>query len=136
MEKGIYLFRGARSIYSNMYPCIVKYDGKEFKSAEAAYQYCKLKPKDRDSHRALTLLITDGYRAKEYGRTIPLNKKSWERNKEKFMYDVLKCKFDQHPDLKEKLIAEERILVDGSGKNKLGKLLMRLREDYINQLKK
>lgn len=147
MEQEIYLFRGARSIYSNMYPCIIEFDGKQFKNAEAVYQYCKLKPSHRNTHRAFTLLICDGYRAKEYGRTLPLNKSTWDRKKDVVMYNVLKCKFDQHSELKEQLISEPRVLVEenydkywgngvnGEGKNKLGKLLMKLRQEYI-QLEK
>lgn len=62
------------------------------------------------------------------------------------MFDALKAKFTQHEDLRKLLLkTEDKILIehtendsywgdggDGSGKNKLGKLLMKLRENLKN----
>jgi ribA/ribD-fused uncharacterized protein len=67
----------------------------------------------------------------------------WERVKEEVMYKGLKAKFTQHEDLKKILLSTgDAILVydspidwdwgigkDGTGKNKLGLGLMKLREE-------
>lgn len=81
--------------------------------------------------------------AKQLARDISedLIRMDWGNIKQKVMFDGLKAKFLQHPDLAELLISsEDRILVehtvndrywgdagDGSGENKLGKLLMKIR---------
>lgn len=71
-------------------------------------------------------------------------RRDWEEVKLDIMYELLKCKFDQNPSLKEKLInTGDRLLVEGNdwhdtywgvcngkGSNHLGKLLMKLREEY------
>ncbi len=63
------------------------------------------------------------------------------------MYDVLKAKFTQHKELKKLLLdTEDKILVehtendnywgdggDGKGKNKLGKLLMKIRRELSEE---
>lgn len=69
--------------------------------------------------------------------------KNWDNKKDNVMYETLRAKFTQHRDL-QKLLLEtgDSLLVehtvfdnywgdrgDGSGKNRLGKLLMRLRTE-------
>jgi hypothetical protein len=70
-------------------------------------------------------------------------REDWEDVKEGIMYKALQAKFDQYPKLKEILLStEDSILVehthldkywadggDGSGKNRLGHLLMQLRTE-------
>ena len=67
----------------------------------------------------------------------------WERVKDSIMYDVVKAKFTQHDDLRELLLGTgDAKLVehterdaywgdggDGRGKNMLGRILMRVREE-------
>jgi ribA/ribD-fused uncharacterized protein len=71
----------------------------------------------------------------------------WEAVKEEIMYEALLAKFTQHPDLRQKLLETgEAELVehtsndhywadggDGSGKNRLGYLLMRVRSALRKQ---
>jgi ribA/ribD-fused uncharacterized protein len=71
----------------------------------------------------------------------------WEVVKDDIMREALKAKFTQHPDLKALLLStEDAVLVehtrndsywadagDGSGKNRLGELLMELREQLRNE---
>ena len=82
--------------------------------------------------------------AAELGRNrkLPL-RKDWEKVKDNIMLEALRAKFTQHKDLREILLGtDDTILVehtkndsywgdggDGSGKNMLGKLLMKLREE-------
>jgi ribA/ribD-fused uncharacterized protein len=75
-------------------------------------------------------------------RTRPL-RRDWERVKENVMLDALRAKFTQHDDLKAILLGTgDAVLVehtandsywgdggDGSGKNRLGRLLMQLRAE-------
>lgn len=67
----------------------------------------------------------------------------WEEVKDKVMYEIVLAKFTQNPDLKEKLLAtgDEYLeegntwgdtiwgTVDGVGENRLGKILMRVRDE-------
>ena len=72
----------------------------------------------------------------------------WDRVKDDVMLKCLRAKFTQHKDLREKLLdTGERNLIehtsndsywgdggDGSGQNKLGKLLMRIRKEISKQV--
>lgn len=67
----------------------------------------------------------------------------WERTREAVMLEGLRAKFQQHPDLRERLLGSgDRALIedaktddywgdggDGSGKNRLGQLLMQVRDE-------
>ncbi len=83
-------------------------------------------------------------KAAELGRTRKVKiRPNWDNTKDNVMYEVLKAKFTQHDELKTLLLeTEEKILIehtendaywgdggDGKGKNKLGKLLMKLRTE-------
>jgi len=81
--------------------------------------------------------------AKKLGRAVKL-RKGWDNMRLNVMKGILKRKFEQHPDLKEKLLAtgNEPIEEDahwdefwgtgkfGHGKNWMGKLLMQLRGEF------
>lgn len=67
----------------------------------------------------------------------------WENMKQKYMYDICKAKFEQNPDIRQKLLdTGNRHLeecntwndrywgtVNGKGENNLGKILMRIRDE-------
>lgn len=71
-------------------------------------------------------------------------RKDWILVRDQIMYEAIEAKFRQNPDIKEKLLATgDAVLIEASpidyywgegsnkkGKNKLGKLLMRLREQF------
>lgn len=79
-----------------------------------------------------------------HSRKIPL-KENWDAIKDELMYRAVKKKFCTHPGIKEKLLATypEEIVEsslhdyywgcgqDGSGQNKLGRILMRVREELL-----
>lgn len=126
---------------SNMYSCKVIVNGFEFKSAEAAFQAGKAKSVN-DVYRFTQL---NGYAARKLGRAIDL-RSDWEQVKDKWMYFVVKSKFEQNPILATRLINTgdaELIEVNtwgdtywgicrGKGENKLGRILMRIREELKN----
>ena len=80
--------------------------------------------------------------AKRLGRRVRL-RSGWEQVKYDVMLDVVRAKFNQHPDLAQKLLAtgdEELVegndwsdtywgVCNGRGKNMLGKILMRVRAE-------
>jgi ribA/ribD-fused uncharacterized protein len=115
-----------------------------FPTAEAAIQAYK----NQDDHKyvsrqesARTPVIS-----KNIGRKTTL-RPDWIRVREELMYKVVKAKFEQHPELFKNLLNTGlRPIVqhtrgdhfwgdggDGSGQNKLGKVLMRLREHYYRK---
>lgn len=90
--------------------------------------------------------------AKKWGRKLPMNQ-SWDDTKASIVYDIVKAKFDQNPDIRQKLLdTKDAILIEGnhwhdnfwgacscqkclkhSSQNTLGKILMDLRKKYANQ---
>ena len=70
----------------------------------------------------------------------------WEEIKDKVMLQALRMKFSQHPEIAKELLATGDAIIiehtrndaywadlgDGSGKNKLGLLIMQVREEFKN----
>ena len=134
-------FRGAYYFLSNFYNAPVTWDGVTYQNNESAFQSAKVIP---DGRRAFAEL--DASDAKKLGRQVPL-REDWEAVKDNIMYEICKAKFTQNEDLKEKLLATgndileegntwgDRVLgtVNGVGENRLGKILMRVREELRNE---
>lgn len=130
-------FRGDYFFLSNFYEAPVSYDGLTYKNNEAAFQAQKTNAKDRHTFTDLS-----ASEAKRLGRIVIL-RRDWEHVKVKIMYEIVKAKFEQNPDLRIKLLntgdAEleegntwgDRIwgTVNGSGQNLLGKILMQVRDE-------
>lgn len=130
-------FRGDYFFLSNFYEAPVSYDGLTYKNNEAAFQAQKINAKDRHTFTDLS-----ASEAKRLGRIVIL-RRDWEHVKVKIMYEIVKAKFEQNPDLRIKLLntgdAEleegntwgDRIwgTVNGSGQNLLGKILMQVRDE-------
>ena len=116
------------------------YKGTRFDNAEAAFQSQKDLSKQQDFE------LMNPSLAKKLGRRVNL-RDDWDKEKDKIMFDILYHKF-QDKELKEKLLAtNKQVLIQGNlwhdnywgicmcdkcknkdGKNKLGELLMNLRE--------
>lgn len=140
MEK-ITNFRGKYYFLSNFYEAPVEIWNLVFTNNEAAFQSAKL---GTVAERGVFvgLLPSD---AKKKGRHVRL-RKDWEQVKEGIMYDICLAKFTQNKELGKKLLATGDVLleegntwndrewgkVDGIGKNKLGKALMKVREELKN----
>jgi hypothetical protein len=127
---------------SNFYEATVVYDGIRYRNAESAFQSAKLADrKERLKFQKLT-----GAQAKALGKTVKL-RDDWNDIKLSVMYDVVSAKFANNPDLRDDLIwtgdqeiVEENTWGDtywgvcrGKGENHLGKILMWIRKDIVNE---
>lgn len=133
-------FEGENYFLSNFYPCQIIYNGYTFKSSESAFQSTKDLSRQKEFE-----LLTPG-RAKKLGKKVNL-RPDWEEVKDSIMEDILRIKFSK-TGLKKKLISTyPRKLIEGNdwndtywgvcngeGKNKLGKILMKIRKDLIDEI--
>lgn len=133
-------FKGKYFFLSNFYNAPVMYQDILYMNNEAAFQASKTLG---DRRQFSTLNPSE---AKRLGRSICL-RPDWEDVKNQIMYDVCKAKFTQNNDLKEMLLATgkghleegnnwgDKIwgTVDGVGENRLGKILMRIREELKDE---
>lgn len=148
-------FIGENFFLSNFYNTYVNYEGILYSSSEAAFQAAKTLDTN-ERKRISTMLPSD---AKKAGRALQL-RPDWEEVKDKVMYDVCHAKFVSSPTrpkltemrIDEKLLATgDEELVEGNtwhdnywgnctcdkckditGKNMLGKTLMRIRSELKN----
>ena len=124
--------------------------GKTFKSAEHAYQYEKAVNQGQLRLAETIQSAKDAYEAKELSKSLKTTRE-WTEKKEEKMAEILRCKAEQVPEFAGKLLdTEEKLLVSAKpdrlwgsglnpedtlhtkknfrpGKNRLGKLLKKLR---------
>jgi hypothetical protein len=126
-------FVGEYRWLSNFFPCRVEWEGRVYRSTEAAYQSGKYPAAERD---VFTTLNPDP--AKKLSRTKPYDTAAWEKRKERTMREVIWAKFSQNPELADKLLATGDKLLEetnwwgdeiwgvfkGKGQNLLGRVLM------------
>lgn len=131
-------FRGKYYFLSNFFNAPVTYDGITYQNNEAAYQSAKVL--DKPARKEFSKL-SPGV-AKRKGRSVKL-RSDWEKVKFDIMYEICLAKFTQNEELKNKLLATgDRYLeegnqwgdkfwgtVHGDGQNKLGTILMLIREE-------
>lgn len=132
-------FKGKYYFLSNYSKSDIKINGITFLNAEAAFHSFK------DIKRQSEFSNLDPSTAKRKGRNVRL-RHDWEEVKDDIMYLVIKSKFEQNINLKDKLIATgDEYLEEGNtwndvywgvckgrGKNMLGKILMRVRSELAN----
>lgn len=131
-------FRGQYHFLSNFYEAPLEFDGRKYLNSEAAFHSMKcVNPLDRDQFKDL-----NSSEAKKLGRSVQL-RPDWESIKDSIMKEIVRAKFEQNPDLAYKLKqTEDSVLIegnwwgdrywgvcDGTGKNKLGKILMEIRTE-------
>lgn len=110
-----------------------------FPTVENAFQAMK------DLSRCQEFQTITPAQAKRLGRQVTL-RKDWETVKDDYMRRLVHAKFQQHPELAVKLkavkgdITEENTwndrywgICNGIGQNKLGIILMELRDDFIKK---
>ena len=99
-----------------------------------------MKYEGREEEERVRLAATPG-EAKKLGRSFQL-RPNWDDERDEVMFEACLAKFTQHEDLKKRILGTgDAFLVehtrndrywgdggDGSGQNKLGKILMRVRE--------
>lgn len=141
-------FRGQNYFLSNFYQAPVKYQGLFFANNEAAFQGAKVIGTKQESQRlSFTSLIARD--AKHKGRHVLL-RSDWEKVKDQVMYEIVLDKFTRNQDLCDKLLATKNAeLIEGNtwhdtywgydmtkkrGKNKLGKILMQVRQQLRKEL--
>lgn len=145
--KTIDKFQDEEFFLSNFFMNSITYNGKEYKSVEHAYQACKA---DNEAEHDWIRTMDSAGKAKRNGMKVHL-RKDWESIKLGLMLELLRIKFSD-PDLKKKLIDTKNYeLVEGNywhdnffgnctcqncksiiGENKLGKMLMQVRDEFIN----
>lgn len=140
-------FEGKNAFLSNFHPQAVEYEGITYPSSEHAYQAAKTM--DVNTRRTIAGLTTPGM-AKKAGRKVRI-RPDWDSVKDKVMETIVRIKFS-NPILKEKLIATgEEELIEGNwwgdrywgmvrddsgsweGKNKLGNILSKVRNELIKE---
>ncbi|WP_415953032.1 NADAR family protein [Methanobrevibacter woesei] len=131
-------FRGKYWFLSNFYESPIEDENITYSTVEHYFQAQKTLNREEKLKIAKA---SKPAKAKKMGRQVNL-RKDWEDIKLQVMEKALRLKF-QNPDLRKKLIAtgdEELIegnqwgdrywgVCNGSGKNKLGKLLMKIRKE-------
>ena len=137
-------FNGKYRFLSNFsdYPCL--FEGINYKTVEHAFQAAKTL--DIKQRMKIAEVVTPG-EAKKLGRRVCL-RKDWEQVKDAIMYDCLVSKFKLDKVLRLKLLdtyPAELIegntwgdtywgVCNGAGKNMLGKLLMKLRDEMKQEI--
>lgn len=128
---------------SNFFPCEFKLKGKTWRSVEHYFQAQKFSgtPYEQKIYKSNT-----PHQAAQFGRSRKFKIRSdWEKIKDNIMYEALLAKFKQNKYLLDILISTgdallvENSLTDnywgcgtnGKGLNKLGKLLIKVREQAI-----
>lgn len=133
-------FRGSYAFLSNFYHAPVIYQGKHYANNEAAFQAQKTTCM-KEKQKFCLPYLTDPTIAKSLGRKIAL-RPDWDQIKIQCMYEICMCKFMQHTELQQALIATgTRLLIEennwgdrfwgqvnGIGENQLGLILMDIRE--------
>jgi ribA/ribD-fused uncharacterized protein len=135
----------AYGCFSNFAASPFKIGGKIWKTSEHYFQAQKFAGTE---HEEELRLVDSPMVVARMGRSRqrPL-RRDWETVKDDIMREALRAKFTQHEDLKKILLETgDAILVehtandnywgdggDGSGRNMLGKLLMELREELVDE---
>lgn len=102
-------FEGEYYFLSNFYPARVTYNGRTYLNSEAAFHAQK------DPSRADEFINLDPSAAKRLGRSVKINVEEWNSIRFHTMLDILYKKFEQNPDLKQKLIdTGDALLVEGN----------------------
>lgn len=127
--------------FSNFAAYPVKLKGKVWPTTEHYFQAQKFKG---TPHESKIRKASNPMQAAKMGRSRKIKiRRDWERVKDSVMYEAVKAKFTQHPELQELLLStEDAKLIEhtanddywgdggnGKGKNKLGQILMQIRNE-------
>lgn len=135
-------FFGEYRFLSNFWEAPVTFEGIEFRNNECAFQ--AMKTLNMSERKAFANLPPN--EGKKMGRRVTL-RKDWEEVKTDIMLDICRAKFSQNEELKGKLLAtgDDYLqetntwndtcwgVCNGIGENRLGKILMQVREELRNK---
>lgn len=141
-------FDGDFAFLSNFYDAPVVYDGITYKNTEAAFQA----QKTTSIPKRLEFANFTASQSKKEGRKLAL-RQDWEEVKGQVMYEICLAKFTQNEELKKKLLSTDgHYLIEGNywhdntwgnctcekcasvqGQNRLGVILMKIREELKNE---
>lgn len=140
LSQKITSFRGEFDFLSNFYETSIEYGGLHFGSGEAAFQAQKCV----DQAKKLTFQNMRPSEAKRAGRRVLL-RSDWEQVKVRLMEEIVRAKFTQNPELAHMLLVTGNRFIQegntwndtfwgvdfktGEGKNYLGIILMKIREE-------
>ena len=133
-------FQGEYRFLSNFYAATVVFEDITYPTAEHAYQSAKTT--NMSQRRRIAQLATPAD-AKREGRALTPQRPDWEQVKFTVMEQVVRDKFTRNPELREKLLAtgdayleegntwNDRLwgVYQGQGENRLGKILMQIRDE-------
>ncbi len=140
-DDAILFYEGEYYMFSNFAAFAVTYNGRVWMTSEHAYQAAKF-----DDESVVTLIhqALSAHDSKKVAHA-HLNKArdNWESIKVSVMEDIVRAKIVQHPYIREKLLAtENRQIIEDShkdafwgrgidykGRNELGEVWMRIREE-------
>lgn len=137
-------FSGEYGFLSNFYETVITYENINYWHSEGAYQAAKT---DNLSEKLKIADERNPGKAKKLGRRCSI-RSGWESIKDEIMYQIVLAKFVQNLELRQKLIDTENVhLEEGNtwhdnhfgvchctkcgsvGQNKLGLILMKVREE-------
>lgn len=137
-----YSTRGPHGCLSNFFPAPLVLDGKRWPTSEHYFQAQKFAgtPHEEEVRQART---PSAAAALGRSRKLPL-RRDWEAVKDAVMRRGVYAKFSQHADLREVLLGTGDALLiehtdkdsywgdggDGSGRNRLGEILMSVRDEF------
>ena len=136
-------FDGEYRWLSNFWNAPVIYDGYAFPSSENAYQYAKIAPDERTDKDVSDFQFCTAGQSKRKGQKVKI-RDDWSAVKLEVMEEILRSKFED--DLLRWRLCEtapQEIVegntwgdvfwgvCDGKGSNHLGKILMKIRKEFI-----
>lgn len=125
--------------FSNFARYPIRLKGKTWPTSEHYFQAMKfIDPIQQQKIRQATTPMEAARMGRDRKQKL---RRDWESVKDQVMYEAVQAKFVQHPELAEQLLATQNAKIvehteqdsywgdggDGSGKNKLGQILMRVR---------
>jgi ribA/ribD-fused uncharacterized protein len=136
-------FQGPYRFLSNFYPAPMVWDGIPFLASENAYVAAKTT--DLALRMEISRIKKPG-EVKRFGRKITV-RPDWDEVKIELMKEIVMTKFIQNPDLMKRLLDTGDAILEegnnwrdtvwgicpvgsGNGRNELGKILMRLRDEF------
>lgn len=143
-EIRFYRSEGQYDFLSNLYQRRMYFDERVFPCSEMAYQFGK--PKDPAVAEWLVSAPKPRFCSVAAHALLPYDvSENWRDVKVQRMLEVLRVKFNQHPDLQARLLATgNAVLIEesktdsfwgigpsGDGKNMLGQLLMKVRAELL-----